>query len=115
MFGNTKKIGHKAKRDKAGALSYSEVFWTYMLASFVLFATYCLSVILFLKVPKLVRLRDALHRNTFITVAIVLVQLGIAITLMLSVIEDFFDISLAVQLILLVIFGCLNGLLVAHT
>ena len=82
-----------------------------MLNNFVLYSTYCISIISFLKVPRLVAFRDAALRNTPIAIAIAIAQLVIAIVLLLSVKVDYFDIPLAAQLGLLVPFACMNALL----
>ena len=85
-----------------------------MLNNFVLYSSFCISMISFLKVPRLVTFRDAALRNTPIAIAIAITQLVIAIFLMLSVKVDYFDIPLAAQLGLLVPFASMNALLSAH-
>ena len=85
IFGDTKMIYQKVKRDDNDIDSYWDVFMKYMLSNFVLFSTYCISEISFLKVPKLVIFREATLKKTFVAIVIVIVQLAIAIVLMLSV------------------------------
>ena len=108
LFGVTKTTYAKAEED-----SYKELYWKYMLNNFVLYSTFCISMISFLKVPRLVTFRDAALRNTPIAIAIAITQLVIAIFLMLSVKVDYFDIPLAAQLGLLVPFASMNALLLS--
>ena len=106
LFGDIKMIAYRVdERD-----SYREFFRIYMLSNFVLSFTIFISIISFLKVHKLVILREAALRHTAVGIVIVILQLAIAIVLMLSVKPDYFELPLAAQLGLLVPFGCMFSL-----